>query len=86
MSTIHIPDEIYERLLSRAALLGTTVDKLTTSALEQFAHESVSSQSQKTWSKNFEEWMAIVQARADRYPPGFEADVSRESIYGGCGE
>ena len=29
------------------------------------------------------EWMTLVRQRADRYPPGFVADDSRESIYGG---
>ena len=38
------------------------------------------------WKRRLDEWMAIVDARADRYPPGFQADVSRESMYEGCGE
>ena len=31
-------------------------------------------------------WMADVQKRAHRYPPGFVLDDSRESIYEGRGE
>jgi hypothetical protein len=38
------------------------------------------------WKKNFDSWMAEVQARAQRYPSGFVMDDSRESIYEGCGE
>lgn len=38
------------------------------------------------WKKKFDAWMAQVQARAQRYPPGFVMDDSRESIYQGCGE
>jgi antitoxin (DNA-binding transcriptional repressor) of toxin-antitoxin stability system len=30
----------------------------------------------------FEEWMKIVEARADRYPPGFVLDDSYQAIYG----
>jgi hypothetical protein len=38
------------------------------------------------WKRRFDAWQIDVAARADRYPPGFAADVSRESIYDGCGE
>jgi predicted DNA-binding antitoxin AbrB/MazE fold protein len=37
------------------------------------------------WKKGFDAWMADVQARAHRYPPGFVMDDSREKIYEGCG-
>ena len=30
--------------------------------------------------------LALARSRADRYPPGFRADVSREGMYEGCGE
>jgi hypothetical protein len=36
--------------------------------------------------KAFNEWMALARQRANRYPPGFVADDSRESIYAGRGE
>jgi hypothetical protein len=38
------------------------------------------------WRKNFEAYLQGVAARADRYPPGFVVDDSRETIYEGCGE
>ncbi len=38
------------------------------------------------WKKYFDAWMADVQARANRYPPGFVMDDSRESMYEGCGQ
>jgi hypothetical protein len=37
------------------------------------------------WPRAFDAWMAEVQARAGRYPPGFIVDDSRESIYEGRG-
>jgi hypothetical protein len=36
--------------------------------------------------KALAEWMAQVHQRAGRYPVGFVADDSRESIYRGRGE
>ena len=36
--------------------------------------------------KKSEEILERARSRAHLYPPGFEADVSRESIYDGCGE
>jgi antitoxin (DNA-binding transcriptional repressor) of toxin-antitoxin stability system len=34
------------------------------------------------WQKGFDAWMKEVEARADRYPPGFVLDDSYEAIYG----
>jgi hypothetical protein len=38
------------------------------------------------WNRGFNELLAFARSRAALYPPGFQADVSRESIYAGCGE
>jgi hypothetical protein len=38
------------------------------------------------WKAKFDAWMAEVEARAHRYPPGFVMNDSRDSIYEGCGE
>jgi hypothetical protein len=38
--------------------------------------------SAEDWKQVFNAWMLEVRARADRYPPGFVVDDSRESIYG----
>ena len=34
------------------------------------------------WRQEFDAWQRDVQARADRYPPGFVVDCSYEAIYG----
>jgi Antitoxin Phd_YefM, type II toxin-antitoxin system len=34
------------------------------------------------WQRDFAAWMERVEARADRYPPGFAVDDSYEAIYG----
>jgi antitoxin (DNA-binding transcriptional repressor) of toxin-antitoxin stability system len=33
------------------------------------------------WQREFDAWQRDVQARANRYPPGYAADDSRDSIY-----
>lgn len=34
------------------------------------------------WRRELDAWQQDVQARADRYPPGFVVDCSHEAIYG----
>ncbi len=36
----------------------------------------------EAWQRHFDAWMKRVEARADRYPPGFMLDDSYEAIYG----
>jgi hypothetical protein len=91
MATIHVRDETYERLARRAADEQTTVDVLVEPVLNQLAGPVAAKDREQTSPngdplKAFEEWMAHVKTRADRYPPGFVVDDSRESIYAGRGE
>jgi hypothetical protein len=95
MPQLTIPDDTYERLASLAAALNVTVEQLVTPALERVAEAEAASGRAPTqpgdlpcdlWKARFDEFLATVQSRAGRYPPGFEANVSRESIYEGCGE
>jgi hypothetical protein len=86
MPAIMVPDDTFQRLRARADQLNMSVDALTATALEQLAKEPVKSKSTDGWTRHFHEWMTEVQSRAGRYPDGFQADTSRESIYEGCGE
>ena len=91
MPTIEIPEATYQRLIRRAAVLHTTVEELALPALEEASQESnlvTASVKLKPeeWQAQFDEWQLSVRAIAYRYPPSFEADVSRASIYEGCGE
>ena len=95
MPQFTIPDDTYERLARRAAALNVTVEQLVTPALERAAEAEAANGLPITppgdlpyqqWKTRFDEFLAIVHSRGDRYPPGFQADVSRESIYEGCGE
>ena len=88
MPSVTIPDEVFHRLASRAAMLNMTVEQLIAPLLD-FAAESTAQPSTPSfddWKKRFDGWMADVRARAHRYPPEFVLDDSRESIYQGCGE
>jgi hypothetical protein len=92
MATLHINDDTYERLARKADAQNTTVEGLLEPLLDRIAEaESVSpsqtpAPSAAQRQEAFAEWMSQVQHRADRYPPGFVVDDSRESIYEGCGE
>lgn len=93
MAQLTIPDATFERLRHRAAALHLPVEQLATVVLEQAAGSAQGTLpvparklSPEERRALFEQFEAEVQGRKDRYPPGFEADVSRESIYRGCGE
>lgn len=95
MPQLTIPGDTYERLARRAATPNMTVEQFITPALEHLAEEETANGQPLTasddlppdrWRLCFDEVLAIVQSRASRYPSGFQADVSRESIYEGCGE
>lgn len=95
MPTITVPEETYQRLSRRAAALGTTVEAVALPALDEAANDAKAEfiptpppaqLAYEQWKKISEEIIERAQSRAHLYPPGFEADVSRESIYEGCGE
>ena len=95
MPTITVPEETYLKLSRRAEALNTTVDALAKPVLDQIAGETYingqplnapGEMPYEEWKKGMDEWQAIVESRANRYPPGHVTDSSRESIYEGCGE
>ncbi len=96
MPQLTIPAATYEKLARRAAELNVTVEQLVTPALERIAGVEVENGhppvppsgdlAYDEWKAQFDEFLATAQSRAGRYPAGFQADVSRESIYEGCGE
>ena len=86
MATITINDETYRRLLQKAAATNQTVDDLLEPVITEAAAATPESKSADGRLQALRGWMEAVQQRAHRYPPGYEADDSRESIYEGCGE
>ena len=95
MPTIEVPEETYRRLSRRAANRHTTIESLAVPVLEQLSREAEPGAAPLTppgdlpydeWKKRFDDLLSLAHSRSHLYPPGFEADVSRESIYEGCGE
>ena len=97
MPTIEIPIDIFERITHRAAVLGSTVEALVVQALENVARDAdadelepkpIGEPSTVAWKPRFDELLNQVRSRAERYhyPPDFEVDVSRESMYEDCGQ
>ena len=94
MPSLQIPDDLFDRLAKKAAVLNVTVEQLIAPLLDLAAGSdsngtatpALTQAPYDEWKKNFDAWMAGVQARAHRYPPGFVMDDSRESIYAGRGE
>lgn len=95
MPTLDIPADTYARLAARASALGTTVEALALPALEEAAKSPATDSTppppadelpDDEWRRLFDKMLADTRSRAGRYPAGFQADVSRESIYEGCGE
>jgi hypothetical protein len=94
MRSLTVSEEMFERLTRRAAALHVTIEQLIAALLDLVAESdnkgqftpSATATPFDNWKRRFEAWMAQVQTRAHRYPPGFVMDDSRESIYQGCGE
>jgi hypothetical protein len=88
MPHLNIPDDTFRRLATRAAALNISVDELVQPALERLADETGAPRSEPTlpltgdaWLAEMAAWRRAAEARADRYPPGFVVDDSRETIY-----
>ncbi len=78
MPTIAVPEATYQRLSRRATALCTTIEALAEPALEQIAREpeaerppldSANEMTIEEWKKGMVAWQAVVESRADRYPP-----------------
>ena len=87
MATVTIPDVAYTSLAAQAALRNITVEQFVLDQL-QFLSRSPAVPAEPTPPLTGEAWRAVRDAmisdaekRADRYPPGFVLDDSREAIY-----
>lgn len=84
MAQLNIPDETFRRLTEKAAALNISVEDLIQPALDRLANEAVTEPTLPltgdAWLEAFEAWKRAAEARADRYPPGFVVDDSRETI------
>jgi hypothetical protein len=87
MPQVTVPEDTFERLSLRAAALNISVDDLVKPALERLAECGASAPEPPlpltgdAWRAELEAWKRDAESRADRYPPGFVLDDSRETIY-----
>jgi hypothetical protein len=80
MATLTIPDQTFAKLARQASAAGITVEQLVIPILEQVGPPEPTPEDRK---RALAEWDAMIRSRADRYPPGFKLDDSRETIYFG---
>jgi plasmid stability protein len=83
MPTISIPDDTYQRLASRAAASGTTVEAIAVPVLEQLVG-TANGHSQPTPSAT--DWVTDLKAWVQTLPHrSVVVDDSRDSVYGDDG-
>jgi hypothetical protein len=88
MPNVSVPEDTFRRLSERAAALNISVDELVMPALDRLAEAGTSSPKSllpltgDAWRTELEAWKRDAEIRAERYPPGFVLNDSRESIYG----
>ena len=89
MPHVTISEETFRRLASRAAALNISVDELIRPALDRLAETGNGPATPEpplpltgdAWYAEYEALKRDAESRADRYPPGFVLDDSRETIY-----
>ena len=89
MPTIEVSEETYRKLERRAARLQTSVPEVVKPLLdvpELPAEEPATPEVIAERRRKFREMMDFFRSQPPLYPEGHVVDVSRESIYEGCGE
>lgn len=84
MPTVTIPDDAYELLVRKAAAVGVSPGEFIALTLATDAAPTPQPRMPlqgEAWRRAFDEWMREVAARAPTYPPGYQADDSREAMY-----
>jgi hypothetical protein len=89
MPTIEVSEEIYRKLERRAERLRTSIPEAARPLLdvdEPLPDEPASPEVIADRLRKFDEMMEFFNSQPRLYPEGHVVDVSRESIYEGCGE
>ncbi len=102
MPSISIPEDAYQALVAQAAARNIAVEELLRRAVDALPRPSEPSVQESPtnghpsdmtgdlpyaeWKQVFDGLLARAKSRADRYPPGFRLNDSRETIYEGRGE
>ena len=86
MAIIQISDQIYQKLADQANTQKMSVDAFVEPMLADYADEldkRPNGQTHEQWQQWLADWNQRAKARASNYPPGFQLDDSRDSIYEG---
>lgn len=86
MATIQVSDTVYQKLTNQANIQRISIEELLEPVFNEFVAEAEQQPKEQTleqWQQWFDAWQARARAQSLQYPPGFRADVSRESIYEG---
>jgi len=89
MPTIEVSEETYRKLERRAAWLKSSVPEVVKPLLdvpEPPSDEPATPEVIAERLRMFREMMDFFRSQPPLYPEGHVVDVSRESIYEGCGE
>ena len=86
MALLNIPDETYAELSAQAAARQLSVEQYVLPLLAQAKPEPQLPLAGAAWDAAIEELEREARSRADRYPPGFRVDDSRETMYFGGSE
>ena len=91
MPDISIPEDLFRRLSDQAKSMNRSVEEYVEPTLRRLVEygQPLSEWKPLTdeeWEREWEAWDRDVEARGSRYPPGFQIDDSRESMYFGKDE
>ncbi len=81
MATLDIPDDTFARLSRQAAAIGISVEQLVLPLLAQAVPPTAEPLTGDAWAAELDAWKRAAAGRADRYPPGFVLDDSRDGFY-----
>lgn len=87
MHTIQLPDATYQHLAAEAVARNMTVEELAVQRLEAKTLTTVATPTAtlpltgEAWQKAFDRMNHEIAATAHEYPPGFQVDDSRDTIY-----
>jgi hypothetical protein len=87
MPYVSVAEDTFRRLAAKAAALNISVDDLVKPALAWLAESGTPPAEPPLpltgdeWRAELSAWKREAERRADRYPPGYILDDSRESMY-----
>jgi hypothetical protein len=87
MPAVTVPQETFRRLSEKATALNISVEEFVKLALDRFVEpgacstESLLPLTGDAWWVELDAWKRDAEKSAERYPPGFVLDDSRETMY-----